>query len=114
MDDELCPGAPYDHWTLILCRYKKAKARREARSGYVTLEGFWQDPPGYVDKVVWPNYVKDHAFMFADGDPEGPLNEAVCKDMAIEVMPSAAEDDMTRCLDWACKILEQRLKSEEP
>src|SRR4051794_32753021 len=26
-----------------------AKARREARSGYVTLEGFWEDPPGYVD-----------------------------------------------------------------
>ncbi|THV63449.1 hypothetical protein D6D27_10612, partial [Aureobasidium pullulans] len=25
------------------------KQRREARSGYVTLEGFWEDPPGYVD-----------------------------------------------------------------
>lgn len=26
--------------------FMTAKARRESRSGYVTLEGFWEDPPG--------------------------------------------------------------------
>ena len=26
--------------------YETAKSRRNARSGYVTIEGFWQDPPG--------------------------------------------------------------------
>lgn len=49
----------------------KATQRREARDGYVTLEGFWKDPPGYVDKIVWPNYVEAHKWMFADGDVEG-------------------------------------------
>ena len=38
----------------IFLRTTKAKAlaRRAARSGYVTLEGFWEDPPGYVEKIV--------------------------------------------------------------
>lgn len=48
----------------------RATQRREARDGYVTLEGFWKDPPGYVDKVVWPNYVDAHRWMFAGGDVE--------------------------------------------
>lgn len=71
------------------------KARREARSGYVTMgpapapplpqrdtsnavpepvdleaeeedrppQNFWVDPPGYVDDVVWPHYVEDHAWL---------------------------------------------------
>src|SRR4051812_12533523 len=42
----------------------KATERREARDGYVTLEGFWKDPPGYVDKIVWPNYAEAHAWLF--------------------------------------------------
>lgn len=48
----------------------KATQRREARDGYVTLEGFWKDPPGYVDKIVWPNYVDAHRWMFVEGDVE--------------------------------------------
>lgn len=49
---------------------ENATRRREARDGYVTLEGFWKDPPGYVDKVVWPNYVDAHRWLFAGGDVE--------------------------------------------
>lgn len=63
---------------------------------------------------MWPNYIKDHAFLFVDGDVEGALNTSACKDMAIEAMPISAEEDMTKCLEWACKILEQRLTSQEP
>ncbi|KAE8133404.1 hypothetical protein BDV38DRAFT_286867 [Aspergillus pseudotamarii] len=77
--------------------YDMVKSRRESRSGYVTsgpapeptslpqrssvsdevdLEGednrppqnFWTDPPGYVDDIVWPRYVQDHAWLFL---PEG-------------------------------------------
>lgn len=57
----------------LFLQVSKAKAtqRREARDGYVTLEGFWKDPPGYVDKIVWPNYVDAHKWMFVDRDVEG-------------------------------------------
>lgn len=82
-----------------------AKRRREARSGYVTLEGFWQDPPGYVDKIVWPNYVRHHKFLFHDGDVEGPLNADVCDRIGIHGMPQGAQGSMTECLAWAAKIV---------
>lgn len=89
--------------------YAIAKQRREARSGYVTLEGFWKDPPGYVDQVVWPNYVKDHAFLFENGDVEGHLMSDVCDHLDIQGMPEEAYGDMTKCLEWAYDILEKKL-----
>ncbi|KAJ3219031.1 ribosylnicotinamide kinase [Dinochytrium kinnereticum] len=35
--------------------------RRQARTGYVTLEGFWQDPPNYFQEFVWPRYQRYNA-----------------------------------------------------
>lgn len=54
-----------------------ARARRHAREGYATIEGWWADPPGYVDRVVWPNYARDHAWMFEGGDVEGRFDDAM-------------------------------------
>lgn len=93
--------------------YKTAKARREGRSGYVTLEGFWEDPPGYVDNVVWPNYAKDHAFLFKDGDVEGELKQDVVDQLNIHAMPLDAQSDMTAVLKWAYGILEEALNPKE-
>jgi len=90
--------------------YQTAKARREARSGYVTLEGFWEDPPGYVDKVVWPNYVKDHSFMFKDGNVEGELDQGKLEQLSISAMPDKAQGNMTACAHWAFQIIEQALE----
>lgn len=91
--------------------YATAKPRREARSGYVTLEGFWEDPPGYVDKIVWPNYVKDHAFMFEGGDVEGgKVKGSTVRELGIEVMPKEAQGSMTMCLEWAYGVLEEALQ----
>ncbi|EME49936.1 hypothetical protein DOTSEDRAFT_164780 [Dothistroma septosporum NZE10] len=89
--------------------YQTAKSRREARSGYVTLEGFWEDPPGYVDNVVWPNYVKDHAFLFQGGHVEGDLDGAALDKLKISAMPKEAHGDMTACLHWAYDELEKAL-----
>lgn len=67
----------------------------------MTIEGFWEDPPEYVDNVVWPNYVKDHSFLFQKGNVEGPYDEAACKAMSLRAIPDAAQRDMTACLSWA-------------
>lgn len=53
--------------------YTMLKARREARAGYATEEGFWVDPPGYFDKIVWPQYVLTHKHLFEDENVEGKL-----------------------------------------
>lgn len=85
------------------------KARREARSGYVTLEGFWEDPPGYVDNVVWPNYAKDHSFLFKDGNVEGEFDESIVERLKLQTMPVEAQSNMTACLEWAYNVLDDAL-----
>ena len=102
----------FDLKLFLRTSYETAKRRREARSGYVTLEGFWQDPPGYVDQIVWPNYVKEHAFLFERGDVHAELNEEVCSKIGIRAMPREAEQSMTKCLLWAVDVLEQVIHQE--
>jgi len=89
--------------------YAKAKARREARSGYVTMEGFWEDPPGYVDKIVWPNYVDAHKFMFENGDVEGELKEEIVKEWDVNYIKEGLDVDATTMLRWAVELLMKRL-----
>jgi len=89
--------------------HAKAKARREARSGYVTLEGFWEDPPGYVDHIVWPNYVEDHKWMFENEDVEGKLKEDVVKERNINCQDGGVDVDMTTTLQWAVDTLMEQL-----
>lgn len=91
--------------------YETAKERREARSGYVTLEGFWADPPGYVDKIVWPNYVNDHRYLFHDDNVEGEVREDVVGRLRIDVMPADKQGDLTACLSWAYTKLEGALQA---
>ncbi len=88
--------------------FAKAKARREARSGYVTMEGFWEDPPGYVDKIVWPNYVDDHKWMFEGRDVEGKFKEGVLQDTGIK-SHEGVDVDMETTLKWAVETIMQEL-----
>lgn len=90
--------------------YQTTKQRREARSGYVTLEGFWEDPPGYVDRIVWPNYVHDHAFLFKDGDVEADFDEAACHAAGVQPVPRAM--NMTKTLDWASSVIQSHLSRD--
>jgi nicotinamide/nicotinate riboside kinase len=55
--------ARLDVCVLITASKETLAQRRAARTGYVTLEGFWQDPPGYFDKIVWPNYLRYHQWI---------------------------------------------------
>ncbi|KAI4797422.1 P-loop containing nucleoside triphosphate hydrolase protein [Aureobasidium sp. EXF-8846] len=91
----------FDVKLFLRANHKTVKQRREARSGYVTLEGFWEDPPGYVDSVVWTNYAKDHAFLFENGDVEGQLKDELCQELGIDTAPLEVQVNMTACVDWA-------------
>jgi nicotinamide/nicotinate riboside kinase len=90
--------------------YEKAKKRREARDGYVTLEGFWADPPGYVDKIVWPNYVEEHAWMFEDGDVEGKFKTDVLDKEGIKVQSGVSADgDIEKTFEWTVDTILEEL-----
>jgi nicotinamide/nicotinate riboside kinase len=96
----------------LLVSRAKATERREARDGYVTLEGFWTDPPGYVDKIVWPNYAKEHAWMFQGGDVEGELKAEVLAERHIRAQTGKGLDiDMETTLRWAVKTIMSDLEA---
>ena len=100
------PSAPASFRSLldlkILLRapYAAAKERREARCGYVTMEGWWEDPPGYFDKVVWPNYVEENGIFFVDGDVEAEVDEKRCAREGVSVCPVMCEDGLGGVLRW--------------
>jgi nicotinamide/nicotinate riboside kinase len=48
-----------------------SKKRRAERPPYLTVDGWWRDPEHYFDRVVWPEYVASHAWMFSEGDVDG-------------------------------------------
>ena len=97
---------------LLRAKYAKAKERRERRSGYVTLEGFWEDPPGYVEKVVWPNYVEEHAFLFEGGDVEGKVDWGVVRELGVSVCPGEGEWSMEDVLVWAVAAVKEALSKD--
>lgn len=90
----------------LLASRAKAIERRAARDGYVTLEGFWKDPPGYVEKVVWPNYVEAHSWLFKTGDVEGDLNAEVLAANKIEAQIGQGLDvPMSESLNWVVDLV---------
>ncbi|RYP24896.1 hypothetical protein DL767_008520 [Monosporascus sp. MG133] len=95
---------------LLRVSRERATARRGARDGYVTLEGFWSDPPGYVDSIVWPNYVASHAWLFEGGDVEGRPDGAVLAREGILAQTDKGVDvDMETTLEWAVETLMRQL-----
>ncbi|KIW35642.1 uncharacterized protein PV07_02327 [Cladophialophora immunda] len=83
-------------------------SRRAARSGYVTLEGFWVDPPGYVEDLVWPNYIRYHGWMYKEGNVDGDVfDEHACESEGVRVCPGAGQWKMNEVLDWGVQRVEE-------
>ncbi|KAL1881126.1 hypothetical protein VTK73DRAFT_4803 [Phialemonium thermophilum] len=94
----------------LLVSRERATQRREARDGYVTLEGFWKDPPGYVDKIVWPNYATAHSWLFRDGNVEGELDTGVLAETGIRApLGHGLDVEMGKILNWAVDTIMQDL-----
>ncbi|KAI9665638.1 MAG: ribosylnicotinamide kinase [Bathelium mastoideum] len=98
----------FDLKLLLRSTFLEAKRRREARAGYVTHDSFWEDPPFYVDDVVWPNYAREHAFLFENADVESELNEVVCRELGIDGMPKDCEGNLVKLAWWAVLKLTKR------
>ena len=110
----------FDIKILLRASFAEAQRRREARGGYVTLEGFWEDPPGYFEEVVWRSYQEGHAGFFRDGDVEGaPLRTetagegeeegegkgSIINDIWIQPLGM----DLAQGLEWVWEVLEREI-----
>ncbi|KAI8145768.1 P-loop containing nucleoside triphosphate hydrolase protein [Fennellomyces sp. T-0311] len=74
-DQSLCERL--DCKIFITASYDTLKQRRESRQGYATKEGYWTDPPGYFDSIVWPQYIKWNKHLFQGEDHSEIEHEAV-------------------------------------
>ncbi|KAK9362499.1 P-loop containing nucleoside triphosphate hydrolase protein [Lipomyces starkeyi] len=93
---------------LLRAPYESLKKRREARSGYATIEGFWVDPPGYFENIVWPGYVKAHKHLFEGEDLEGPLAPyTIQQDIRTA---SAIDSHMKDMLKWALEVVAEKVR----
>lgn len=103
----------FDIKLMIRTPYEKAKQRREDRAGYTTVEGFWHDPPGYFELLVWPAYVKQHSYLFNNGD----MNTGFLTEEALSSglrTPAGTDLTLMQTLEWAVETLEHmKLGSKE-
>ncbi|KAL8768351.1 MAG: hypothetical protein Q9209_005385 [Squamulea sp. 1 TL-2023] len=97
---------------LLRAPYAEAKMRRESRSGYATMEGWWEDPPEYFDKVVWPNYVEENKGFFIEGRVEGEINDGVCKKEGVKVWMGKA-DGLAEPLGWVFGEMRRMIEAGE-
>ena len=90
-----------------------SKDGQEAQKENTQPQTFWQDPPGYVDDIVWPHYVQDHAWLLLpENEPwrDVDTEELVKKvgrgidartDLGVAVAPGRGSKPMTELLTWA-------------
>lgn len=81
---------------------EKMLERRGRRTGYVTLEGFWEDPEGYVEDVVWVNYVRDCGWMF-EAEEMGVLRKGVVEEAGVRIASGDGKDGMEGLFRWGVR-----------
>ncbi|PYH76011.1 hypothetical protein BO82DRAFT_348053 [Aspergillus uvarum CBS 121591] len=91
-------------------------------------QNFWTDPPGYVDDIVWPNYVKDHAWLLLpeeetededrllkESDPQVLVRlvgqgTRVREHAGVTVAPGRGDKPITELLTWAVEEVLKHLE----
>ncbi|GCB23612.1 nicotinamide riboside kinase [Aspergillus awamori] len=94
-------------------------------------QSFWEDPPGYVDDIVWPNYVQDHAWLLLPEGEEGSAQTAwkdadtqelvrlvgqgvnLRLDTGVTVAPGQGKASMTDILEWAVEEVLKHIAETE-
>ncbi|KAI9007447.1 P-loop containing nucleoside triphosphate hydrolase protein [Phycomyces nitens] len=79
-DTALC--AELDARIFTTASYDILKHRRENRQGYNTAEGYWVDPPGYFDAIVWPQFVHWNKHLFV-GKDHSEVDHKVVEDVLV-------------------------------
>jgi nicotinamide/nicotinate riboside kinase len=107
----------FDSSIFIHAGKETLKQRREARQGYVTQEGinvwlgwnycsvwlmfvkgYWVDPPGYFDQLVWPQYVKWNSHLFPDGKHKELSHSSIQDLLVMNSDTESIEDIATRAM----------------
>ncbi|CAG8433495.1 6718_t:CDS:2 [Ambispora gerdemannii] len=95
----------------VRASYETLKQRRESRSGYVTHEGYWIDPPDYFDDVVWPNYLKFHQHLTSARQERGiDISDLV---VFKNEYKSPIDQNIERAINAILEYIDSKLTSQE-
>ncbi|THC88795.1 hypothetical protein EYZ11_011762 [Aspergillus tanneri] len=90
-------------------------------------QNFWTDPPGYVDDIVWPRYVQDHAWLLLPEQPSSQVSSCLGMDShetihvvgqgvnlrtdaGVTVAPGQGSKPMVDILRWAVEVMMKHLE----
>ena len=92
--------------------HQEAKRRRLTRPNYgaEAKEGEFWKTEDYFEKMVWRNYVEQHADLFEDGNVEGSIDREVCRSRGIAVQ-DRTDVELELCLSWAVDTVIDILKT---
>ncbi|KKK19462.1 hypothetical protein ARAM_004137 [Aspergillus rambellii] len=91
-------------------------------------QSFWTDPPGYVDDIVWPRYVRDHSWLLLgeedgerlvtgaeDRELVGKVGQGVKMrtDAGVTIAPGQGSLPMADLLHWAVDEVLKHLQQTE-
>lgn len=91
----------FDLKLFFYASFDTLKYRRESRSGYNTEAGFWVDPPNYFENIVWPQYVKNHNYLFIDNDVNKELNTYAIKDLGLLSYQNESKTTLNDLIQWS-------------
>lgn len=103
IEDRICWRArPFDGRLLMKVDFETAERRRLARGAYPTTDGAtWVDPPGYFEKVAWPNYLRYSSGLFGSAGVEGYMP------WDMEILPIGdGQNKRAACL-WGLRCMER-------
>ena len=91
--------------------HQEARRRRLQRPNYgaEAKEGEFWKTEDYFEKIVWRNYVEQHADLFEDGNVEGSIDRKVSSDRGIAVQ-DGMNVEVEQCLSWAVDNVTSILK----
>lgn len=81
--------------------YETLKNRRESRQGYSTVAGFWVDPPNYFLNIVWPEFEKNHKYLFANNDVSSSLTAHSLNDLKIKPYKNENGSKLKDLIQWS-------------
>lgn len=86
--------------------HQEARRRRMTRPTYGSeaQDGEFWKTEDYFEKIVWRNYVEQHAYLFENGNAEGRINKKVCREKGI-VLQEAMNMEIVQTLGWAVDVV---------
>lgn len=86
--------------------HQEARRRRLTRPSYGSeaQDGEFWKTEDYFEKIVWRNYVEQHAHLFEDGNVEGNIDKKVCREKGI-VVQELMNMEIAQTLGWGVDVV---------